>query len=82
MNTAVMNRRRRVAWVGWAGVLAVIVLSLGWQVADANQRAACLVNDKLILCAGPLDPWVLPASVVAGLALIITGAVSILVRRS
>lgn len=69
-----MNLPRRLAWIAWAMTLAAVVGGLAWQVAYANGIRECTDTDLLILCAGPLDSWVLPVSVGIGMVLIVAGA--------
>lgn len=60
--------------------LAVVVIGLAWQVAYANGIRECADTDLLLLCAGPLDPWVLPVTVGIAMALIAVGGLAILGR--
>ena len=59
-----------VLWIVWALALAAILVGLAWQVVDAEARVRCAVDERLVLCSGPLDVWVLPASMILGLFLV------------
>jgi hypothetical protein len=65
---------RRWPWIAWAGALVAVVLGLAWQVAYTNGIRDCADTDLLILCAGPLDPWVLSVLVSIAMVLIVIGA--------
>lgn len=66
---------RRIGWAAWAIGLVVVLIGLGWQVWYAGEVLACVTDDRLVLCIGPLADWLMPATVVAGLVLVAIGAV-------
>jgi hypothetical protein len=57
----------------------LVLVALAWQVQYATDTAAC-GRDGQFLCQGPLDGWVLPVTLVFGLALVAVGAIG-LARR-
>ena len=69
---------RRFGWVAWAVGLAIVLIGLGWQVRYAGEILECMSGDRLVLCSGPMPDWLMPVTVVLGLALVAVGAL----RRS
>lgn len=58
-------------WVPWGVAAVVVLIAAALQVRHALDAAACQSQDLLMLCSGPLDRWVLPATVLAAGALVV-----------
>ena len=56
----------------WAIGVALVAISLGWQALYELGIRQCVRDsaDLLLLCAGPLDAWVLPLTAVVALLLV------------
>ena len=67
----------RIGWAAWAAGLAVVLIGLGWQVWYAGEVLACMADDRLVLCIGPLADWLMPVTVAVGLVLVAIGAVGV-----
>ena len=74
MLTAMTASRTRLTWLTWAVCLGVVLLGLGLQVRYAEEALACASGDALVLCSGPLAPWLMPMTVLVGLALVALAA--------
>lgn len=57
--------------IGWAIAAVLVTIALGWQALYELDIRQCLRDSRnlLVLCMGPLDPWVLPLTVVGALVL-------------
>ncbi len=58
-----------------------MLVALAWQVRYAEETAACARDPRLIVCCGPLDSWVLPATLLIGLALVALRAGRLIASR-
>ena len=72
--------RARLAWTAWAVGLGVVLVGLGLQVRYAEETLACSLSDLLVLCSGPLASWLMPMTVLIGLALVALAAWRLIVR--
>ena len=70
----------RIGWFAWAVALVAVLIGLGWQVWYAGEILACMSDDRLVLCIGPMADWLMPVTVAVGLALVAVGAIGL--RRS
>lgn len=75
-----MSSKGRIVWIAWALALAALLVGLGWQVVDAEARIRCAMDERLVLCSGPLDAWLLPASIILSLSLVGLGAWRLIAR--
>lgn len=64
----------RLQWLLWALAMGGVLAALAFQARYAAATAECAADDRLVLCAGPLPAWLLPATVGAGLILIVLAA--------
>lgn len=50
----------------WAASAVLLIIALGWQVLYELGIRGCVKDSEglLMLCAGPLDAWVLPVTLV------------------
>jgi hypothetical protein len=73
-------RRLRIVWVA---AVTLIVAALAWQTLYELGIRECVRDsvNLLSLCAGPLDAWVLPLSLAAGLVLLMIGVWRLLSPR-
>ncbi|MDH4335178.1 MAG: hypothetical protein OEW24_07980 [Chloroflexota bacterium] len=64
----------------WAASAVLVIIALGWQVLYELGIRACVKDSEglLMLCAGPLDGWVLPVTLVVAVLLLM---VRLLPRR-
>lgn len=53
--------------------MILVGIALGWQMLYDAEIRHCRLSPKLVLCAGPLDGWVMPLTLVAGTLLLLMG---------
>lgn len=51
-----------------------VLVAFAHQALYAAGVADCAADDRLVLCAGPLPGWLLPATLAAGLVLTVLAA--------
>jgi hypothetical protein len=68
----------------WAACAILVATALGWQALYQLGIRECRENsdDRLMLCSGPLDAWVLPLTLAAALLMALAGAWRVYQRRS
>lgn len=66
--------RATVGWLVWAVSIAAVLVGLGMQVRYAEEILTCITSDLLVLCSGPLPGWLMPMTVLSGLALVALAA--------
>lgn len=68
----------------WAVGVVVVAGALAWQALYELEMRACGENADglMILCAGPLDAWVLPLTLIGALVLLIAGGRMLSPNRS
>jgi hypothetical protein len=77
-----MTRSRgRLGWIAWAVGLGLVLVALGWQVRYVEEVLACSSSDRLVLCSGPLVSWLMPMTVLIGLALVAIASWRLTVTR-
>lgn len=64
----------RLLWVLWSAAMVGVLVALAFEASYASAIADCAMDDRLVLCAGPLPDWLAPATLAAGALLTLLAA--------